>query len=66
MPSAEILIYLFILITAFHIAVVFYEQTKLLKLFKNNYNKYCKSVDRWIPKIKQNISKSYTKEFTRM
>jgi protein-S-isoprenylcysteine O-methyltransferase Ste14 len=46
--SLHLLIYLIMGIVVLHLFVVFYEEPKLRDQFGEDYQKYCKSVPRWM------------------
>lgn len=46
------LAYAVVVFLAFHLFVILYEEPTLKQKFGAAYEKYCKSVPRWIPKIK--------------
>lgn len=50
--SLEILYYLFYWIVFFQFSVVFMEEPFLRDRFGDSYDQYCKSVGRWIPRLK--------------
>ncbi|MCI0563993.1 MAG: isoprenylcysteine carboxylmethyltransferase family protein [Nitrososphaera sp.] len=50
--SPKLLAYAAILWVGFHLFVIFYEEPTLRKKFGTIYEEYCRSVPRWIPKIK--------------
>jgi len=47
-----LLAYAVVVFLAFHLFVTFYEEPTLQEKFGAAYEQYCKSVPRWIPKIK--------------
>lgn len=51
--SLEMIYYLLGWIVVFHIVVVFVEEPFLRDKFGDTYEQYCKSVRRWIPRLKQ-------------
>jgi protein-S-isoprenylcysteine O-methyltransferase Ste14 len=57
--SSALLLYLLAVILLFHTIVVFIEEPMLRLQFGDSYERYCKSVPRWIPRLKafrRNIS----------
>jgi protein-S-isoprenylcysteine O-methyltransferase Ste14 len=60
--SFGFLLYLAVLFLLFHLLVVFVEERMLKEKFGELYEQYCKSVPRWIPRLRAfrgNISKSF-------
>ena len=47
--SVLILIYAAIVFSVFHVWVIFYEEPTLRRKFGESYEKYCRTVSRWIP-----------------
>jgi protein-S-isoprenylcysteine O-methyltransferase Ste14 len=59
--SSALLLYLLVLFLIFHTVVVFVEEPMLKGKFGESYEQYCRSVPRWIPRLKPfrgNILKS--------
>ena len=59
--SFGFLIYAAVLFLLFHLLVVLVEERMLKREFGESYNQYCKSVPRWIPRLRPfrgDISKS--------
>ena len=59
--SSGLLLYFLALFASFHTFVVFIEEPMLKHKFGESYEQYCKSVRRWIPRLKPfrgNISRS--------
>jgi len=59
--SSTLLLYLLVSFLFFHTTVVFLEEPMLKLKFGESYEQYCKSVPRWIPRLKPfrgDISKS--------
>jgi protein-S-isoprenylcysteine O-methyltransferase Ste14 len=52
-PSRAILLCPLIVAVSSHLFVVFYEEPHLSKTFGAAYKEYCKSVPRWLPRIKR-------------
>ena len=50
--SLHLLFYLFAWIVFFHFYVIIFEETWLKDQFGKSYEEYCKSVRRWIPRLK--------------
>lgn len=50
--SVELFLYAVVVLAAFHTFVVFYEEPTLRRQFTDLYAKYCRSVPRWIPKVR--------------
>ncbi len=48
--SVELFIYAFLILIAFHTFIVYYEEPALRRQFAGSYDRYCRSVSRWIPK----------------
>jgi protein-S-isoprenylcysteine O-methyltransferase Ste14 len=60
--SFGFLLYLMVLFLLFHLLVVFVEEQMLKQKFGELYEQYCKSVPRWIPRLKpyrENVSESF-------
>jgi protein-S-isoprenylcysteine O-methyltransferase Ste14 len=60
--SFGFLLYLAVLFLLFHLLVVFIEERMLKEKFGESYQQYCKSVPRWIPRLRPfrgNILKSF-------
>ncbi|MBW2641992.1 MAG: isoprenylcysteine carboxylmethyltransferase family protein, partial [Deltaproteobacteria bacterium] len=51
--SLFVLLYSLFLVAAAHIFVVFYEEPTLRRKFGESYEKYLRSVPRWLPRIPQ-------------
>lgn len=51
-PSRAILLCPLIVALSSHLFVVFYEEPHLRKTFGEAYEKYCKAVPRWLPRLK--------------
>ena len=49
--SAQILLYAAILAAGFHLFVLFYEEPALRRQFGADYEDYCRTVPRWIPRL---------------
>lgn len=49
--SIVLIIYTLVVLTIFHLFVVFYEEPVLKDRFKDSYEEYFNSVPRWIPNI---------------
>jgi protein-S-isoprenylcysteine O-methyltransferase Ste14 len=49
--SAAVLIYACIVFAAFHVAVVAYEERTLRRQFGAEYERYCRQVPRWMPRL---------------
>ena len=47
--SIVLLVYALILLLAFHLRVIYYEEPTLKRLFGNSFEEYCQHVHRWIP-----------------
>ena len=61
LKSFGFLLYLVVLFLLFHLLVVFVEERMLKREFGESYGQYCKSVPRWIPRLRPfrgDISKS--------
>ena len=54
--SLALFIYTVLVWALFHLVVIYYEEPRLRKEFGAAYQKYCKTVPRWIPNLK------YTKD----
>jgi protein-S-isoprenylcysteine O-methyltransferase Ste14 len=52
-PTLSILLMLPIVVVSSHLFVIFYEEPHLRKTFGAAYEEYCKSVPRWIPKLRR-------------
>ena len=50
--SLGFLLYFVVLFLAFHLLVVFVEERMLKEKFGQSYHQYCKSVPRWIPRLR--------------
>ncbi|HEX2696570.1 MAG TPA: isoprenylcysteine carboxylmethyltransferase family protein [Anaerolineales bacterium] len=50
--TISMLVYAGMVFLAFHLFVTLYEEPHLRKTFGSAYDEYCKSVPRWIPKLK--------------
>jgi protein-S-isoprenylcysteine O-methyltransferase Ste14 len=51
--SATLFVYAAMLLLAFHLFVVYYEEPTLQRKFGVDYEDYCRSVPRWIPRFKK-------------
>ena len=51
--SPSLLGYAVLLLTVFHLFIVFYEEPTLRRKFGASYERYCDSVSRWVPRIKR-------------
>jgi protein-S-isoprenylcysteine O-methyltransferase Ste14 len=60
--SIVLFLYTFLVLTIFHLFVIFYEEPILKNKFQDSYKVYLNSVPRWIPNI--NYLKTFTKSKT--
>jgi protein-S-isoprenylcysteine O-methyltransferase Ste14 len=51
--SATLFLYAVLAFVIFHTAVVYYEEPTLRRKFADSYKRYCNSVPRWIPRLRQ-------------
>jgi protein-S-isoprenylcysteine O-methyltransferase Ste14 len=51
--SATLFLYAVLAFVIFHTAVVYYEEPTLRRKFTDSYKRYCNSVPRWIPRLRQ-------------
>ncbi len=51
--STRLFAYALLLLLGFHLFVVYYEEPTLRGKFGEAYERYCKTVPRWIPRVKQ-------------
>jgi len=49
--SRPILFYICFVGVCFHLFIVFYEEPHLRRIFREQYEDYCRQVPRWIPRI---------------
>jgi protein-S-isoprenylcysteine O-methyltransferase Ste14 len=49
--SINLFIYSALVLIAFHLRVIYYEEPVLRKMFGQSFEKYCRTVPRWIPGI---------------
>jgi protein-S-isoprenylcysteine O-methyltransferase Ste14 len=54
--SAVLAVYTLVVALAFHLRVVLYEESTLVRLFGNEWAQYRKKVNRWIPTFRRNIT----------
>jgi protein-S-isoprenylcysteine O-methyltransferase Ste14 len=51
--SAVLFLYAILVFVIFYAAIVYYEEPTLRRKFTDSYKRYCDSVPRWIPHLKQ-------------
>jgi protein-S-isoprenylcysteine O-methyltransferase Ste14 len=51
--SGAILLYLLFIWLIFHLFIVFYEEPHLRKVFGEPYEKFCRKVPRWMPRLRK-------------
>jgi protein-S-isoprenylcysteine O-methyltransferase Ste14 len=49
--SAEVLVYAVLVLTGFHLRVVYYEEPTLERCFGHSFRRYCCEVPRWLPRL---------------
>ncbi len=49
--SRTILVYLAFVGACFHLFIFFYEEPHLRRVFREQYEDYCRAVRRWIPRL---------------
>ncbi len=51
--STRLFVYALLLLLVFHLFVVYYEEPTLRSKFGESYERYCKTVPRWMPRVRR-------------